>query len=89
MRRRRFDWNDPGDVRRLLADLRVAFDDIDALVADMLRPARARDLGHALHRDGYQEARGKVAALLTWAEPPADDAEPSDPAGSGGAGPVH
>jgi hypothetical protein len=84
MMRRRFDWNDPGDVRRLLVELRVAFDDSDALVADMLRPACAREL----HRDGYQEARGTVSALLTWAEPPTD-AEPSDPAGCGGAGPVH
>ena len=83
------DWNDPDDVRRLLVDLRVAFDDIDALVADMLRPPRARELGRALHWDGYREARGRVAALLTWAEPPADNAEPSDPAGSGGAGPVY
>ena len=72
MMRRPFDWNDPDDVRRLVLDLRVAFDDLDAIVADMMRPAAKRELGPVLHADGYQEARGKVVVLLAWIMPPPD-----------------
>ena len=74
-------------VIRALKDLRVAADDANAVVEDMLRAPRNRRLGHVLQRDNYGDARGKFVSsfafvmdrLLT---------EPSDPAGSGGAGPA-
>jgi hypothetical protein len=84
---RPFDWHDADDVRRLVLDLRVAFDDVNAIVADLLRPPRERELGPVLHRDGYQEARGKLVALLAWCEP--REPEGGDPAGCGGAGATH
>lgn len=72
---------------RALKSLRDAADDANAVVEDMLKPPRMRQLGHVLQRDNYSEARGKLVAshaflmrcMLT---------EPSDPAGSGGAGPA-
>ena len=66
----------------LLADLRVALDDADAVALDMLRAPRRRNLGPAEHRRLYHEARGKLARIL--AELDAD--ERGDPAGLGGAG---
>jgi hypothetical protein len=67
----------------LLADIRAAFDDLDAVGLDMLRPLRRRDLGPRQHRKLYREARGKLVALLTG---PENDTEHGDPAGAGGAG---
>jgi hypothetical protein len=75
---------------RALKDLRGAADDANSIVEDMLRPPRMRQLGHILQRDNYGEARGKLVASHAFlmrcvlTEP-----EPSDPAGSGGAGPAH
>src|SRR5262249_21885265 len=57
--------------------MRVAFDDMDCVVGDMLRPPRDRELGPLNHRDMYHEARGKVAQLLSWAEPPPTAGEPN------------
>jgi hypothetical protein len=86
-KRPRLDYTDRDEVRRVVVDLRVACDDVDALVLDMLRPARARELGPRHHRDGYREAHEKIVALLTYAMPDdAPDPEPSDPAGSGSGG---
>jgi hypothetical protein len=70
--------------RSLLADIRSAFDDADAVTLDMLRPLRRRNLGPAEHRRLYREARNKLAALL--ATPDNDGDEHGDPAGSGGSG---
>jgi len=53
-------------LRAVLVDLRVAFDDGDAVAEDMLRRARRRELGPVLHRTNYREARRKV--LTTHAE---------------------
>ncbi len=79
---------DRDTLRRALVDLRVAVDDADAVTRDMLRSPRERELGPVLHRDNYSEARAKIAAgfafLMASVEP-----EPTDPAGSGGAGPAH
>lgn len=69
--------------RSLLADLRVAFDDLDAVGLDMLRPPRKRRLGPLEHRRLYREARGTLVRLLAG---PENDTEHGDPAGSGGSG---
>jgi hypothetical protein len=83
----RLDWSDRDEVRRFVLDLRVACEDIDAVVMDLLRPPSKRELGPALARDNYAEAFGKVGQLLGYAMP---DPEPEngDPSGSGGAGPT-
>ena len=77
---------DRDQMRRALTDLRDAFDDADAVTRDMLRSPRERELGPVLHNANYAEARSKIAAgfafLMVSVVP-----EPSDPAGSGGAGP--
>lgn len=65
----RLDWKDLDEVRRTLADLRVAFDDADAIARDMLRPSRERELGPVLHRQNYDEARAKVVQLLAFITP--------------------
>jgi len=46
-------------LRNLLVDMRVAQDDAAAVVEDMLRPPRERELGHLLHEQHYAEAREK------------------------------
>ena len=66
----------------LLADLRVAFDDSDAVGLDMLRPPRKRRLG-PLDIAGSTGRHAALAALLAVA---ANDTEHGDPAGSGGSG---
>jgi hypothetical protein len=78
-------------MRRALVDLRVAFDDGDAITEDMLRAPRKRDLGPALHRANYTEARSKLlaahaAAMRLLASD--DGGEHGDPSGNGSAGPV-
>lgn len=84
----RIDWRDPSAVRAFVEELRATLDDAHAVVADMLRPASARELGPAMHRRNYREARAKAAQLLVLAMPgPLGTTERGDPAGSGGAGP--
>lgn len=77
---------DRDTLHRALLDLRVAVDAADAVTRDMLKSPRERELGPVLHNANYGEARSKIAAgfafLMAGVEP-----EPSDPAGSGGAGP--
>jgi len=48
------------DLLRLLAEMRAALDDADAVTEDMLARPRRRELGPALHRRNYREARRKV-----------------------------
>ena len=67
----------------LLADLRAAFDDLDAVGLDLLRPLRRRNLGTREHQRLYHEARRKLRQLLAG---PDNDTEHGDPAGSGGSG---
>lgn len=78
-------------LRAALVSLRVGFDDADAITEDMLRAPRQRELGPALHRANYEDAKGKVLAILgrLLAATADDDGEPGDPAGNGGAGPAH
>jgi len=90
MSRASLDWSDPIEVSKWLAGLRLSFNDADAAALDMLRPPRARELGPALHAANYGAARKQILDALDYATAPEpDDGEPSDPAGSGGAGPVH
>jgi RNA polymerase-interacting CarD/CdnL/TRCF family regulator len=67
-----------------LDDLRSAVADVDGVVRDLLRRPAERELGPVYHRQIYEEAFAKIAALLDAA--PDDDR--GDPAGSGGAGPT-
>jgi hypothetical protein len=57
---------DPALLRRALLDLRVAYDDGDAITTDMLRPRRERELGPAQHARIYQESRDKVRQTVSW-----------------------
>lgn len=59
-------WNDRVEVERVIRDLASAFADADAVVQDLLRPARRRELGPVVHRELYAEARGKLMALLGY-----------------------
>jgi hypothetical protein len=65
------DWTDPAAVSHWLDGLRVAFADADATALDMLKPARDRELGPALHARNYGEARTAVLAALAAAHAPA------------------
>ncbi len=92
MSRPSLDWSDAVEVSLWLADMRVALADADAVTRDALRPASRRELGPALARQNYADAHRRLVDLLDYATPlppDADDGEPSDPAGCGGAGPVH
>jgi hypothetical protein len=65
----RLDWRDPAAVRAFLTELRATLDDAHAVVGDMLSPPRTRELGPALHRRQYREARAKIGQLLALAMP--------------------
>jgi len=78
---------DRDDMRRALLDARVAA--ADALVTDMLRPPRRRELGPVLHHQNYGEARGKLTAAIGYLMRLASIGENGDPSGNGGAGPTH
>ena len=88
MSRASLDWSDPIEVSKWLAGLRLSFNDADAVAEDMLLPPRQRELGPTLHATNYRAARAQIVQALDYATAPDDD-EPSDPAGSGGGGPVH
>jgi hypothetical protein len=80
---------DRDELRRILLHLRVSCDDADTVVRDMLRPLRKRELGPALHRQSYREARDKIVTALDYLlRLVRDDGEHGDPSGSGGS-PVH
>jgi len=84
------DWSDRIAVSAWLAGLRVSFNDADAVALDMLRPPRARELGPKIHARNYCAARAQILEALDYASAPEpDDGEGGDPAGTGGAGPVH
>jgi hypothetical protein len=80
--RPRLDFGDGAEVRAWLVDMRVACDDIDAVLEDALRPERRRRLGVLEWKRLRREAREKLAALFTYAagEMPEGGA-PADPAG--------
>jgi hypothetical protein len=83
------DWSEPIAVSKWLAGLRLSFNDADGAALDMLHPPRARELGPALHAKNHGEARAQVLQALDYAMAPEPDGEPGDPAGNGGAGPIH
>lgn len=85
---RRLAWNDRAAVRRWIVDLRVVADDLDAVVRDMLRPHRKRELGHCTHAAKCREARKAIVDLLSYALPTDDGGEHGDPSGNGGT-PAH
>ena len=65
-----FDPNDPEAFRRLMVDARVAADDIDAVVRDMLAKKRRRSLGRAQHKKLYRDALRKLLHILEHFLPP-------------------
>ncbi len=89
MSRPSLDWSDPVAVSRWIAGLRLAFNDADGIALDMLKPPRSRELGPMLHADTYSKARAQILQALDFATTREPEPEPSDPAGNGGAGPVH
>jgi hypothetical protein len=80
---KRLTFTDPAEARAWLEGLRVSFDDMDAVVADMLRPPRSRELGPVTHAAHYKAAKEQIRSALDYATP---EPEHGDPAGSGGAG---
>jgi len=78
-----FDPNDPEAFRRLVIEIRVALDDIDAVARDMLRRKRRRSLGRAQHRKLYRDARAKLIQILEHLMP----TPPPPPAPAGAAPP--
>lgn len=85
MSRPSLDWSDEVEVSRWLGRLRVHLNDADAVVRDLLRAPRQRELGPVLARQNYAAAHAAIVDAINFASAP----EPSDPAGSGDAGPVH
>lgn len=73
------DRADPALLRRALIDLRVAYDDGDAITTDLLKPLRERELGHLQHTRLYTESRDKVRKTTEWllralgGDPPASE----------------
>jgi hypothetical protein len=65
---------DRAHLRRVLVDLRVAFDDLKAVIEDMRRPPRERELGPVLHGqhcdEAYEKIDAAVAHLLRATEEP-------------------
>jgi hypothetical protein len=85
---RPINFADPAEVRAWAVDLRVAVDDADAIIRDMLRPLRRRELGARMYRDNYADARQRIVALIAAALPD-EGPDHGDPSGNGGAGPAH
>ena len=77
----RADLTDPATMAKWLEGLRESFDDLDGLVADMLRRPRKRMLGPALHRKHYRAARSQIRTALAYAEA-ANDGTPSPDGGA-------
>jgi hypothetical protein len=61
------------------ADLNVTLDDAHALVVDMLKPARRRELGHLKHDEMFTEAWSKLMVLLGRDGPPPPEGEGDPP----------
>jgi hypothetical protein len=64
------DWNDLEAVRRLMTGLSSHLADLHAVVEDMQRPLRRRQLGLREHKRIYREAREGVIAAIEYAMPP-------------------
>jgi hypothetical protein len=57
---------DREEIRRVLLDLRVAYDDDDAVVEDMLRDPQQRELGPVLQRRQHRESRQKIHRAIDY-----------------------
>jgi len=78
-------WSDPLAVSQWLGALRVTLGDHLAVVDDMLRPPRERELGPAPHRERAGETATQLRQLLDAAtvhEP--GDGETGETEGEGG-----
>jgi hypothetical protein len=71
---------DPGDPKwqRWFLDLHVGFQDYDALLRDLLRKKRKRNLGVREAKRLYREARDKLLNLLAAAGGGGDDGDGGD-----------
>lgn len=86
-------------LRSALVHVRVAFDDFDFVLEDVMRPRTSRVWGYVTHAEKAEEAKAGVVQGLAFAldmlgpepeEPPPDDGDDrGDPSGNGGAGPTH
>jgi hypothetical protein len=65
-----FDPNDPEAFRRMMVDARVAADDIDGVVRDMLAKKRRRSLGRVQHKKLYRGAMRTLLQILGHFLPP-------------------
>ena len=72
---------------RWLLEMRVTIDDQDAVLKDLLRKKRHRDLGVREAKRLYRETRDKLRSLLAHAGG-GDGGDGGDEAGSGGS-PAH
>jgi hypothetical protein len=73
-------------VRGALIALHSAFDDLDGVASDMLKPHRKRELGPVVHARIYGDSKAKLVSALAFL---ADVfGETGDPSGNGGAGPA-
>ena len=87
---RSLDWSNRLAVAQWLGALRDTLGDHLAVVDDMLRPPRARELGPALHRERAGETATQLRQLVDAAPvPKPDGGQIGDPAGKGGTGPTH
>jgi hypothetical protein len=75
---------DREEIRRVLLDLRVAYDDDDAVVEDMLRDPQQRELGPVLQRRQHRESRSKIHRGIDYLLRLVGDSAPE-----GGAAPTH
>ena len=64
------DWNDLPAIRRILVEARVASDDIDGVVVDMLQKKRRRFMGRVQHKKGYSDGRSTLIQILEYLTPP-------------------
>ena len=65
-----FDPTDVETLRRIVVEARVAADDIDGVVADMLRKKRRRFMGRMQHKQGYRDGRKALVQILEHLMPP-------------------
>jgi hypothetical protein len=72
-----FDWNDPEAVRRLMTGLQTHLADMHAVVKDMMRPVRKRQLGLREHKRIYRDARKGVIEAIERAMPQSTSSPPA------------
>ena len=68
------DWTNPNAVSVWLNSLRVSIDDALAIMGDMVRSPRDRELGPAQHRDQHSALAEQLQGLLDYATLPASQA---------------